>query len=109
MKFHGKFKYVASSVYVWTAYCVTVGVFFTILKCVNLSLHHMYDTSEYIVEEEDDRPECERRRQPLSSASRTSLIRHSIVRQSVSFDTSRDQHNVTAGTSGVLDGPACGS
>ncbi|KAG8279811.1 hypothetical protein J6590_096603 [Homalodisca vitripennis] len=26
--------------------------------------------------------------------------------QSVSFDTSRDQHNVTAGTSGVLDGPA---
>ncbi|KAG8262592.1 Atp5jp [Homalodisca vitripennis] len=28
------------------------------------------------------------------------------VRQSVSFDTSRDQHNVTAGTSGVLDGPA---
>ncbi|KAG8309545.1 hypothetical protein J6590_082952, partial [Homalodisca vitripennis] len=38
--------------------------------------------------------------------SRTSLIRHSIVRQSVSFDTSRDQHNVTAGTSGVLDGPA---
>ncbi|XP_046664729.1 pecanex-like protein 1 [Homalodisca vitripennis] len=63
------FLYVASSVYVWTAYCVTVGVFFTILKCVNLSLHHMYDTSEYIVEEEDDRPECERRRQPLSSAS----------------------------------------
>ncbi|KAG8265991.1 hypothetical protein J6590_081560 [Homalodisca vitripennis] len=27
-------------------------------------------------------------------------------RCSVSFDTSRDQHNVTAGTSGVLDGPA---
>lgn len=56
-----------SSVYVWALYCVIVGVFFTVLKFVNLSLHHMYDTSECIIEAEDDRTEAERRRQPVSN------------------------------------------
>lgn len=60
-------QYVGSNAYVWTAYCVTVGVFFTVLKSINLSLHRMYDTSESIVEEEDDRPEAERRRQPVNT------------------------------------------
>ncbi|XP_054257111.1 pecanex-like protein 1, partial [Macrosteles quadrilineatus] len=58
-----------SSVYVWALYCVIVGVFFTVLKFVNLSLHHMYDTSECIIEAEDDRTEAERRRQPVSNNS----------------------------------------
>lgn len=37
-----------SSLIVWTIYCATIGVFFTVIKLVNFKLHHVFDTSEVI-------------------------------------------------------------
>ncbi|XP_061167093.1 pecanex-like protein 1 [Saccostrea echinata] len=37
-----------SSLIVWTIYCATIGVFFTVIKLVNFKLHHIFDTSEVI-------------------------------------------------------------
>ncbi|XP_075233994.1 pecanex isoform X2 [Lycorma delicatula] len=57
------YLYFPSTVYVWGAYITAVTIVFTTVKLVNMSLHHMYDTSECIVEEEEDEGlDIERRR-----------------------------------------------
>lgn len=72
-------QYVDSDMYVWGGYCAAVGLLFSVLKFVNMSLHHMYDTTECIIEEdEDDRTEAERRRQPLHKNSRRFKIKFYI-------------------------------
>ncbi|XP_028037155.1 pecanex-like protein 1 [Bombyx mandarina] len=40
----------------WIIYCILVAVLFTGLKLLNRSLHHLYDTSEFIVVQPSDDP-----------------------------------------------------
>lgn len=53
---------------VWILYSSIVSLIITIIKLINWSLHHMFDTTEYIVEEDskkDSNSEFECRRPPL--------------------------------------------
>lgn len=40
-----------SEMFIWILYSSIVSLIITIIKLVNWSLHHMFDTTEYIVEE----------------------------------------------------------
>uniref|UniRef100_A0A1B6E3I5 Pecanex-like protein n=1 Tax=Clastoptera arizonana TaxID=38151 RepID=A0A1B6E3I5_9HEMI len=61
------YVYLDSNMYIWGMYCTSIAVVFSILKSLNMSLHHMYDTTECIIEEkEDDGIESERRRHPIN-------------------------------------------
>lgn len=54
--------------FVWILYSSIVSLIITIIKLINWSLHHMFDTTEYIVEEDtkkDSNIELECRRLPL--------------------------------------------
>ncbi|XP_050441269.1 pecanex-like protein 1 isoform X2 [Adelges cooleyi] len=57
-----------SDIIVWILYSTIVSLIITIIKFVNWSLHHMFDTTEYIVEEDikkDSNTDLECRRPPL--------------------------------------------
>ncbi|VVC36055.1 Hypothetical protein CINCED_3A002996 [Cinara cedri] len=57
-----------SDMLIWILYSSTVSLIITIIKLVNWSLHHMFDTTEYIVEEDtkmDSNIELECRRPPI--------------------------------------------
>lgn len=54
--------------FVWILYSSIVSLIITIIKLINWSLHRMFDTTEYIVEEDakkDSNVEIECRRPPL--------------------------------------------
>ncbi|XP_017881660.1 pecanex-like protein 1, partial [Ceratina calcarata] len=44
------YLYFPPTVYVWVAYCSSIGAFFGTIKCVNHALHCMYDTTECLEE-----------------------------------------------------------
>lgn len=61
------FQYISDTI-VWILYSSIVSLLITIIKLINWSLHHMFDTTEYIIEEDsqkDSNNELECRRPPL--------------------------------------------
>ncbi|CAK9799436.1 Pecanex-like protein 1 [Anthophora quadrimaculata] len=44
------YLYFPPTLYVWVAYCSSIGVLFGMIKCVNHALHCMYDTTECLEE-----------------------------------------------------------
>ncbi|XP_050525456.1 pecanex-like protein 1 [Daktulosphaira vitifoliae] len=57
-----------SDILIWLLYSTIVSLIITIIKCINWSLHCMFDTTEYIVEEDtkkDSSSDLECRRPPL--------------------------------------------
>lgn len=54
--------------FVWILYSSIVSSVITIIKLINWSLHRMFDTTEYIIEEDakrDNNTDLECRRAPL--------------------------------------------
>lgn len=53
--------------FVWILYSSIISLMITIIKLINWSLHHMFDTTEYIVEDskKDSNIEFECHRPPL--------------------------------------------
>uniref|UniRef100_V9IKX5 Pecanex-like protein n=1 Tax=Apis cerana TaxID=7461 RepID=V9IKX5_APICE len=61
------YLYFPPTLYVWIAYCSSIGALFGTIKCVNHALHCMYDTTECLEESSQTisqhRSENEKRRQ----------------------------------------------
>ena len=49
------FQTLPASLLTWGIYCIVLAVVFAIMKFVNFQLHHMFDTSEVVEEETDDK------------------------------------------------------
>ncbi|XP_025412111.1 pecanex-like protein 1 isoform X3 [Sipha flava] len=88
-----------SDMFVWILYSSIVSLIITIIKLVNWSLHHMFDTTEYIVEEDskkDSNTELECRRPPLKEPNKEE---EGIEMQVLSGGDSMDRNEPS--TSGV--------